>query len=761
MHIKLVMIPGILAICHLFACNNNDNDQVGECVDIPSPLEWANHPIEPQSALFSLEFEATPGEAPMDAVIGLSSGAAGGYADLAATVRLGSDGSIDARDGGQYNDPDPPIPYTADTSYVFRLEVDVGARLYNAYVTPAGGSEQVIGRRLSFRTEQQSADQLDNLATIGNASYPDATHQVCDIQLSQLSSFCGNAATETGEQCDGGDCCQPDTCTLSDASQVCRPARDPECDLAETCNGVSPTCPADEVREGSCGNNGTCVDGVCTNITGTVYYVDNTDNNASDDNAGTDPSAPWLTIGKCASTLVAGDACMVKTGGVYDERVSESTSGAAGGPIAYQAETGSPRPVVRGFTISGDYVTIEGFEITNAGMSDDSTPSILHSGTDNVQIRNNYFHDTSGIAIRSSPFASSKSTNCVISGNTITRIGPPTSRSIGIQVWADHCLIEDNDISHVEDHIRNHGWYFVVRNNTWHDNYDAEAPGAHFDGWQSFCSSTTESANFTLIEGNQIYDMPDSNSHFGLINGTDACGGTTTVVVRHNVVLKNLGSGFWYSDDNEQSMAIYHKVYNNTVRESLRATGNHVTVTLSGTQYGSVLNNIFYDAISENPPYNVYSITASSNAGCNLAYMSSGSKSWGTIASEPGAVLNENPLFAGGDDLTLQTGSPAIDAGCPLTRVSAADTGSGTALVVDDARFFQDGWAGVPADWIAVGSSDNTAEIVSIDYDANTVTLATPLARSPAEPVWLYKNSTGSTVLRGSAPDIGAFESIP
>ena len=175
----------------------------------------------------------------------------------------------------------------------------------------------------------------------------------------------------------------------------------------------------------------------------------------------------------------------------------------------------------------------------------------------------------------------------------------------------------------------------------------------------------------TLLEGNVVYDMPDSDSHFGLINGTDACGGTTTVVVRHNVVLRNLGSGFWYSDDNEQSMAVYHKVYNNTVRESLRATGNHITVNLNGTQSGSILNNLFYDAISEGAPFNIYALTASCNAGCNLAYMTSGPKNWGTIGSEPTAVLDEDPLFVSDDDLSLQAGSPAIDKGCPLTQVAA------------------------------------------------------------------------------------------
>jgi hypothetical protein len=36
-------------------------------------------------------------------------------------------------------------------------------------------------------------------------------------------------------------------------------------------------------------------------------------------------------------------------------------------------------------------------------------------------------------------------------------------------------------------------------------------------------------------------------------------------------------------------------------------------------------------------------------------------------------------------------------------------------------------------------------------------TLAAPIARNFADPVWLYKNSSGNTILYGMKPDIGAF----
>jgi hypothetical protein len=116
-------------------------------------------------------------------------------------------------------------------------------------------------------------------------------------------------------------------------------------------------------------------------------------------------------------------------------------------------------------------------------------------------------------------------------------------------------------------------------------------------------------------------------------------------------------------------------------------------------------------------------------------------------------------------DLRLQPGSPAINAGTYLTQAAGAGNASLT-LVVDDARYFQDGTWGselsaIEADTIAVGTVGNTAQILSIDRSTNTITLAAPLTWVDDASVWLYKKSDGVRVLYGAAPDIGAhpFES--
>ena len=81
---------------------------------------------------------------------------------------------------------------------------------------------------------------------------------------------CGNGIVEPGEDCDPGkgsnstccdvstckfasgaicdpsntQCCTPQ-CTFAPSTQVCRPAQDVTCDIAEMCTGNSSACPAD------------------------------------------------------------------------------------------------------------------------------------------------------------------------------------------------------------------------------------------------------------------------------------------------------------------------------------------------------------------------------------------------------------------------------------------------------------------------------------------------------------------------------------
>src|ERR1700722_3307790 len=94
---------------------------------------------------------------------------------------------------------------------------------------------------------------------------PDPNRQTITLQM------CGNGIVESGEDCDPGPgvnstCCNASTCKFlpgatcdpinspcctnqcgfAPATTVCRPAVDPQCDIAETCTGDSSACPSDK-----------------------------------------------------------------------------------------------------------------------------------------------------------------------------------------------------------------------------------------------------------------------------------------------------------------------------------------------------------------------------------------------------------------------------------------------------------------------------------------------------------------------------------
>jgi hypothetical protein len=134
--------------------------------------------------------------------------------------------------------------------------------------------------------------------------------------------------------------------------------------------------------------------------------------------------------------------------------------------------------------------------------------------------------------------------------------------------------------------------------------------------------------------------------------------------------------------------------------------------------------------------------------------------SYGSNGPGTHGVVNQDPLFANGIgyDFSLQRGSPALNAGTYLITVASTDSGSGTSLIVNDAGFFQDGYGipGVNADCISVTTVVNHVCITAVNYQTNTLTLASSITRSAGDPVWLYSDSTGRQVLFGSAPNIGA-----
>jgi|GEM_PF-2290845 len=135
------------------------------CYTATSGGAWVNNSFSSQSATFTAEWDATPSAANIDAVMALSSGEQTTFTGFACLTRFNLLGMIDARDGGIYHSASS-ISYAANTTYHFRMAVNVSAHSYSIYVTPTGGSEQVVGLNYAFRTEQSSASSLNNQGLI-------------------------------------------------------------------------------------------------------------------------------------------------------------------------------------------------------------------------------------------------------------------------------------------------------------------------------------------------------------------------------------------------------------------------------------------------------------------------------------------------------------------------------------------------------------------------------------------------------------------
>src|SRR6266571_1061149 len=139
---------------------------------------WRNNSIPSRVGGFEVQFDATPTTANMNGVVGLGNGPAADWTNLAAIVRFNSTGTIDARNGGDYGAA-TAIPYTAGTSYHFRLDVDIASHSYTAYVTPTGATEQLVGSAFAFRTEQSAVSALNNLGVYAAAG----SATVCNVTL--------------------------------------------------------------------------------------------------------------------------------------------------------------------------------------------------------------------------------------------------------------------------------------------------------------------------------------------------------------------------------------------------------------------------------------------------------------------------------------------------------------------------------------------------------------------------------------------------
>lgn len=142
---------------------------------------WWLTTLPSQTGRFHVQFQATPSANNIDAVVGLSKGAASKWTQLAAIVRFSPAGVIDVRNGGEYKAAFA-YPYSANRTYFFRVDVDVKAHTYSVTVTedPRSGYYGTLATNYAFRSEQAGVTSLDTTAVYLEPSKPGSL-QICNI----------------------------------------------------------------------------------------------------------------------------------------------------------------------------------------------------------------------------------------------------------------------------------------------------------------------------------------------------------------------------------------------------------------------------------------------------------------------------------------------------------------------------------------------------------------------------------------------------
>jgi hypothetical protein len=481
----------------------------------------------------------------------------------------------------------------------------------------------------------------------------------------------------------------------------------------------------------------------------------------------------FSTIQACATAMAAGDTCVVYAG-TYNENVTVS-AGAAGSYKTVTVNSGDTANVYS-FTLNS-HTKIVGFQITNPSSPASAYCVAIAANATDWYITNNVMTACGsgggeGAMIAEALNAAGTSFG-YIQGNTLSYgCSTPSAPNVceGMLINGDHHLIENNDISHVADGVTQYGEFNVYRNNTMHDTLPTDCGGhsgnCHVDFIESEPNTgggVTRPAFSVLYEGNYLFNNVGSNAHMFLTQA-DVCTGCSNVIIRFNHAYQ-LGT-YWLLDQLGDFSHV--KNYNNTIVCALNGTSCGVSTVDSnvtafeGSTNGAEVNNIYYNS-TPNGTQLLYAGSAPFRENNNLVYMTSCGASCsfgGAFASEVGRISNQDPRFVNPtSDWHLQSGSPAIAAGASLTTATGSGSNS-TSLVVADADYFQDGLgltaAGVNADWIRVGPSI-IVQISSVNYATNTLTLAQPITWSNGTPVYLYKNSSGTVILNGSAPDLGAF----
>lgn len=492
--------------------------------------------------------------------------------------------------------------------------------------------------------------------------------------------------------------------------------------------------------------------------------------NGNDSNPGTQAS-PWLTVQHAASTVQTNDFVFV-TAGAYGQYVTPANSGSQGTNITY---IGIGQPSIWGFNMTGlcnwriigfafnGNSNFVGFPKVNIALN------VNHCT--NYQILDNVFTNTWGLETITTPGSGGPwSSYGLIRSNYFFRtglapgiVGPPTDC---ISIMGTNNLIEYCDGSQCAHLVYLSGYSNIVRNCYYHDLEGAYFNNAPHEDFIHVEGPGPAIGSFrTLVEANTVISncctTNDNNGHFYLFeNYPDA---SPPYLLSDAIIRKNVGAwigGYVGVDDNTPNIRDYNNTYSviggptgsGTTASLVNGVGLAAGATTVPTNFAAInglytycghVTNIYgtlFCLMTNGPPW--YPVVNH-----NLTFQSGL-----VIEADTGPSLtNINPQLVNTNafDYHLTNTSPCISAAGPQTTTTAG--GSATTIVpVVDVGYFIDGWGmqswGVQGDVVLVGTNAGV-QITSINYAANTLTLASPVTFS-----------SGAGVSLQNTTDIGAYD---